>query len=647
MSGGWQDGAGDGSPGVAMETIGETAELTAEARDQLLYDAVLDFRAGRYEESEAKSRRLLAAIPHFFPALLLLGMTVAKTGAAAEAIESLRQAIALDRRSIDARNELASLLRSEGRTEDAVIEARHAVRLNPDEPGSHNNLALCYLVSGRVPPAIVHFKKAIGLQPDNAMFQHNLGLALQMQSRDVEAMAAFRHALDLDPTHPEALAHLGRLLVIHGQPDEAARCYERAAAAQPDATLGALHQAEALMQQGRAAEAENCLRQAIAARPDSDLAYQVLGVLQQRLGRFADANASFERAIDLQPKRVSAYLSLIQGKKINTADQPLVQRMLAMVGDGRLTQVERSRLHYALGKAYDDLADYETANRHFDRANKIEADQMRQAGRSFDRRRHKAVIDQAIEGFTAEFFSRHATDRSDSDLPVFIVGMPRSGTTLVEQILSSHREIGAAGELSYWTDRLALAGSALSGGIGEAGLRRLADDYLALLRSAAPLERRVTDKMPANFLVLGLIHLVLPRARIIHCRRDPVDTCLSIYATPFSNPLDFAHDRADLVFFYQQYARLMTHWRSVIPRSRMLEIDYETLVAEPERATREMIDFCQLGWDEACLRHQDNQHLIMTPSLWQARQPVYRDAVERWRRYEGWLGAFRDLLNDR
>ena len=454
---------------------GETAPIDAQARDELLYAAVLDHQAGRFDEADAKSQRLLAMVPGFFPALLLRGMIAGKTARPAEGIELLREAVALNRRSGEARNELAGLLRSQGRTADAITEAKHAVRLEPDDPGSHNNLALCYLVAGRMPLAITHFRQAIGLKPDAAMFHHNLGLALQQQLRDVEAMAAFRRALELDPDHAEALAHLGQLLFQHGQPDEAARCYERAAAAQSDATLGALHKAEALMQQGRAAEAESCLDQAVAANPQSDLAYQVLGVLQQRRGRFDAANANFERAIELQPKRISAYLSLVQGRKIGAADAPLLERMRAMVDDGNLTASERSRLHYALGKAGDDLADYEGANRHFDRANAIEAEQMRQAGRAFDRRGHKAGIDRMIAGFTADLFARHAAAASDSELPVLIVGMPRSGTTLVEQILSSHRDIGGAGELSYWTDRLALAGAALAGAIDEAALRRLAD----------------------------------------------------------------------------------------------------------------------------------------------------------------------------
>jgi tetratricopeptide (TPR) repeat protein len=626
---------------VPQPTASGGAILDPETRDRRLYDAAVAFRAGRYDTAEAAGRALLAAAPEFFPALLLLGMVAGKTGRPAEGIALLRRAVARDRRSADARNELAGLLRSEGRAEEAVTEAKHAVRLQPEDPGSHNNLGLCHLAVGRAPLAITHFQRALALKPDAAMFHHNLGLALQQQARDLEAIAAYRRALDLDGANAQALAHLGQLLLQHGEAEEGTRCYERAAELQPDPTLGALHRAEALLQAGRAAEAEACLRRAVAADPGSDLAHQVLGVLLQRRGRFDEAAASFARAIELQPKRISAYLSLVMGKRVGAADRSLLDAMLALLDDPLLTATERSRLHYALGKAYDDLADYASASRHFDRANEIEADQVRRAGRGFDRKGHKTVIDRIIAGYPAALFAQRPASGSQSELPVLIVGMPRSGTTLVEQILSSHRDVGAAGELSYWTDRQAL--SAPAAAVGRADLVPLAEDYLALLRRAAPAARRVTDKMPGNFLVLGLVHLVLPGARVIHIRRDPIDTCLSIYQTAFGNPLDFAHDRSDLAFFYREYERLMAHWRAVLPSDRFFEIDYEALVADPERVSRAMIDFCGLEWDEACLAPEANEHVIMTPSLWQARQPVNRGAVARWRKYENWLGALRRL----
>ena len=617
-----------------------TAAFGAEERDRRLYGAVRAFQAGRYAEAEAEARAL-KQICGYFPAVLLLGMIAAKTSRAQEAIELLREAIGLDHRSLEAHNELATVLRSQGRNEQAIAAAKQAVRLKPADPGSHHNLALCYLAADRVPLAITHLERAIALKPDAAMFHHNLGLALQRHSHELAAIEAFRRSLALDATNVEALSRLGQLLMKHGSGAEAAQCYERAAGLQPDGATAAVHRAEVFLQQGRIEDAEGCLRAALESAPESDLLHQVLGVLLQRTGRFEDAAVSLQRAIELQPRRISAYVSLVRGKRIGPSDAALLAAIQALLRERSIPANDRISLHYTLGKAYDDLGDYKQAITQFDRANELAAARMRAEGRWFDRRAHRAFVDQAIARFSAEGLARQPPSGSESALPIFIVGMPRSGTTLIEQILSSHPQIGAAGELSYWTDRRSLVAQVPE---SAAALQQLAEDYLVRLSAASPSSLLVTDKMPANFLVLGLIHLVLPRARIIHCGRHPVDTCLSIWSTPLGNPLDFVHERANLVFYYEQYARLMEHWRRVIPADRFLEVDYEALVADPERATRTMLEFCGVPWDAACLQHERNRHLIMTPSLWQARQPIYRDALERWRRYEPWLGPFKRLL---
>jgi hypothetical protein len=230
---------------------------------------------------------------------------------------------------------------------------------------------------------------------------------------------------------------------------------------------------------------------------------------------------------------------------------------------------------------------------------------------------------------------------------VLIVGMPRSGTTLVEQILSSHPEIGGGDELTFWSEKAAALADAGARALTRAVARAIVDDYLGLLRGIAPAARRVTDKMPQNYLHLGLVHMMFPRARIIHCRRNPVDTCLSIYFTHFSLMKDYAFDRRGIVFFYEQYLKFMTLWRHVLPSDRLIEIDYETLITDREQVTRRMIDFCGLEWHSACLYSESNPRAVKTASMWQARQPIYKTSVERWRRYEPWLSEFRQLLAQR
>jgi hypothetical protein len=221
--------------------------------------------------------------------------------------------------------------------------------------------------------------------------------------------------------------------------------------------------------------------------------------------------------------------------------------------------------------------------------------------------------------------------------------MPRSGSTLTEQVLSSHPAVAGAGELQFWGARYQHLRDIWSLTSSAEATKRLADDYLARLRPFGPKAVRVTDKTLSNFMLLGVIHRVFPNATLIHCRRQPIDTALSIFTTNFETNLDFASDRGDLVFFFRQYQRLMAHWREVLSPDRLFEVDYEALVAAPESQTRRLIAACGLEWNDACLEPHRNTRRINTASVWQARQPIYHTSVERWRRYEPWLGELRDL----
>jgi hypothetical protein len=221
--------------------------------------------------------------------------------------------------------------------------------------------------------------------------------------------------------------------------------------------------------------------------------------------------------------------------------------------------------------------------------------------------------------------------------------MIRSGTTLVEQILSSHPEIGGAGEQTFWLDNWRSALTTGQEAVDPTGIQLAGSRYVALLNRIAPGKRRVVDKMPSNYPGLGIIYLALPKAKVIHVRRHPVDTCLSIYATPNRRHADFMHDRDNIVTAYRQYQRIMDHWRSTLPAGYLMEIDYEDLVCNSEAVSRTMIEFCGLNWSDACLRPEQNRKPVVTPSAWQVRQPIYSTSSGRWRRFEPWLGAFAEL----
>jgi tetratricopeptide (TPR) repeat protein len=382
------------------------------------------------------------------------------------------------------------------------------------------------------------------------------------------------------------------------------------------------------------------LRRTLARDPTNAMAHDLLGNLLTELGHFDEAEECFARAVAIAPLLAGSYYDLVRCRPLTSADSDIVARMEGALATPGLDMAQRLRLHLALGKAADDLGDYVLAMRHLDAA-----DAVRRSSTPFDSAAFDAEIDRLIARCTPELIARAPELGSSDATPVFIIGMPRSGTTLVEQIVSSHPEVAAGGELNFWNERGAawhLAGAAEA---ETPFLSQAATDYLRLLRGIGPRAARVTDKMPFNFLWAGLIHLAFPRATIIHCRRAAIDTALSIHQTHFHPGLAFPTGGAELVAYFRSYRRLTDHWRRVLPADRLIEIDYEDLTRTPEPVIRRIIAGCGLAWDDACLRPDRNPRAVKTPSKWQTRQQIYHSSVERWRRYEPWLGPLHALLD--
>jgi tetratricopeptide (TPR) repeat protein len=382
------------------------------------------------------------------------------------------------------------------------------------------------------------------------------------------------------------------------------------------------------------------------------MAYDLLGNLLTEFGRFDEARACFERAIAIAPMLAGSYYELVRCRPVtsNDNDDGLLHEMQTALATPGLEAVQRLRVHLAIGKAAEDLGDYALAMQHFDAADAVRHGTVR-----FDSAAFSTETDRLIARCTPEWIARAPELGSSDATPVLIIGMPRSGTTLVEQIVSMHPEVGAGAELHFWNQRGAeWHGSDADGNetafvstehqVSEF-LAKAAADYLGVLRAIAPKAARVTDKMPFNFLWAGLIHMAFPRALIIHCRRTAIDTALSIHQTHFRPGLAFPTGGAELVAYFRDYQRLIDHWRSVLPADRFIEVDYEDLTRAPEPVIRRIIAACGLAWDDACLRPERNPRAVNTPSKWQARQPIYRTSVARWRRYEPWLGPLRALVD--
>ena len=533
---------------------------------------------------------------------------------------------------------LATKLLRAGRPADAIAPLRDAALLEPFNPIIQHDLGLACLEIGRISDAIAALQWAVASNPRYGDAHFRLGIALEKVGDMNGAIVAYDRATQLLPSLTEAWFRAGALVYELGHRDEAIGCFRRAAATGGRTYFGRLGNARALLTEDRNQEAERVLRETLVADPRNAMAYDLLGNLLSEFGRFDEARACFERAITMAPLLAGSYYDLVRCRPVTSDDDGLLQSMEAALATPGLEAVQRLRLHLAIGKAADDLGDYALAMRHFDAAGDV-----RRGCGSFDSAAFSVESDRLIARCTPELIARAPEHGSSDATPVFIIGMPRSGTTLVEQIVSSHPEVGAGGELNFWNERGAAWHRTGAATNDAPFVAKAAADYLSLLRAIAP-TARVTDKMPFNFLWAGLIHRAFPRAIFIHCRRAAVDTALSIHQTHFHLGLAFPTGGTDLVSYFRCYQRLTDHWRSVLPADRFLEVDYEELTRDPEPVIRRIIAACGLTWHDSCLRHERNPRAVKTPSKWQTRQPIYRTSVARWRRYEPWLGPLSALV---
>jgi tetratricopeptide (TPR) repeat protein len=541
--------------------------------------------------------------------------------------------------------EAADRLLRAGKNAEALRLLLEASRLTPDGPLVLARLGLAYVTTGRGQQAIEVLRRSLAKRPNVGEVHYHLAIALQGVGDENGAVDAYREAVHLSPELADAHGRLGSLLYQKGLRSEAVPEFEKAAALLPGTPQASIHRAMAHMAMDRMAEAEDELRREIARDASNSGAFHLLGWILQVNGKLTEAVDVFERAIQNDPVNAYAYQGLVNSRKFTEADHPWIQKMLSQLekseGPAVMGPVEgrrRMTFHFALGKVLNDLGNYAEAMTHFDAAN-----QIRRWLLPFNREGMERRIERLTTRYTPEFLAKNRALGSDDRTPILIAGLPRSGTSLLERMISNHPEVRGCGELDFWNENGRIWAFAEPAALARVS-GELQRDYLGLLRQGAPHVARATDKMPFNFYWLGFIHLIFPNAVIVHCRRNPVDTCLSIYMTQFSVEWDFASALGDLADYHRLYRRLMDHWRAILPPNRLLEVDYEDIVAEPEKAARSLLAFCGLPWSAACVHPEANPRAVATASHWQARQPIYTTSVERWRRYEPWIRELRELI---
>ncbi|MBL8267758.1 tetratricopeptide repeat-containing sulfotransferase family protein [Steroidobacter sp.] len=506
------------------------------------------------------------------------------------------------------------------------------LRVYPDHAPATHYLGLVAQQSGDTPTAIALLKRALRLNPLDATAHNHLGQLFMMLKRVPEALQHFEAAVSAAPTHVDSLNSLANALKTTGDLRRATTLYRQALAQNPASPHASYNLANVLKDQQLFDEAQLWYERALAATPDHLPAHHNLALLLEQKGQFSEAAAHYRRVLQLNPNHAKALANLLAIRSLDP-DAEVLARAQTLARDASVGDQDRIVLHHGLGKYFDHRQEYDIAFGHFDAANSLQ----RQKRRAFDIAETIAYVDELIETFSADYFAATAGGGDPSQRPIFIVGMPRSGTTLTEQILAAHPDVFAAGELqgipaiartlhpNYPAAVATLPASARTD---------LARTYLAKLEELAPAgARRVTDKLPVNFMQLGLIATLFPNARVVHCRRNPLDVGLSCYMELFQMRQDFTADLEHFGQYFLQYERLMAHWRRVLPLP-MIEQTYEELVVSPESHIRALVAHCGLEWNAACLDFHQAERAVLTPSRWQVRQPMYRSAAGKWRRYE-------------
>ena len=565
-------------------------------------------------KAEACQQRALAINPNLAQALNNLGSIQRDRKDKEGASGYYRRALKAAPRHLESINNLGGVLTESEQPEEAVRVLLQAIQLNPGYAEAHCNIGTAFLVLEQFDKAAAGFSNALALKPDYPEAYLGLARVHKEQQRPNEAEAMTKKALALAPEKAEAHSLLGEIYTEYGYPDKAAQAFTSALQLNPDLLSAHLGKGYLLMEQGRMATAE----------------------------------ASFRHALSLDAANLGARLAMAQVKKAETDDENMTALVEAAEKIDTMLETKAMTLHFALGKCYDDTKRYDLAMHHF-----LAGCRLKRKRIQYDPEDNDNIRRNICEFFSPETIEKLRGEGCPSNLPIFVLGMPRSGTTLIEQIIASHPLVYGAGELP---DLLALAakpkaegldGYPLSlAGITPPDLKILGERYVAGLQARQPEAKRITDKMPANFNCVGLIHLMLPNAKIIHVKRNPVDTCLSGFTNLFHKSLHHSYDLAEIGRYYRNYAIIMDHWRTVLPAGAFYEVQYEEMVADHENKARALLTYCGLPWDDACLDFHKTKRNIRTASVTQVRQPLYTSSVERWRKYEAHLGPLLVALGD-
>jgi tetratricopeptide (TPR) repeat protein len=704
----------DNSNNYPTDNSASLQQLTLEQAMQL---AEQHQASGNLQQADQILRQILQAQPKHALALHLLGIITHQSGNTELATQLITQAIDIRPDMALFHSNIGEMYRMLGRLDEAIIHGDKAVSIEPGNASAHSNLGIAWYDKDDLDRAEICQKKALSIHPSLIAALNNMGSICRNRKELEAAEKYYRKVLAIVPQHLESMNNLGAVLTEREQPEKSVELIQQALILSPDYAdahhniaiawlileqeektemafnrelqlrpnapepyqgLAQLH-----LSQKNLTEAEKMARKAFELAPDKAEIHSILGDIHTQAG-FPDkaetdyahaleldgklenahlgkghllmeqgemdaAKTSFQRALELNVDGIGAKLALVQSYKVTDGDE----NMTSLIQEGEkidtMLETKAMSLHFALGKGFDDTKQYNKAFPHF-----LEGCRLRRKRIEYSTEANDKYVDNIISFFSSDHIKQLRSEACTSDLPIFVLGMPRSGTTLTEQIIASHPDVHGAGELP---DLLDISGNPQGNdfsdypqsltGITQAELKIMGNRYVTGLAERNPKAARITDKMPANFNCLGLIHLMLPNAKIIHIKRNPVDTCLSNFTKLFGHKSQpQSYDLTEIGLYYRNYARLMDHWREVLPKGSFYEVEYEKLVVDNENQAKALIDYCQLDWDDACLNFHKTKRIVRTASITQVRQPIYNTSVERWRKYETYLEPLLDALGD-
>ncbi|HEY1930388.1 MAG TPA: sulfotransferase [Acetobacteraceae bacterium] len=612
----------------------------------LLDTAVACHQAGQHAEAEALYRQVLQADPDDLDALNLLGVLLQDRGDLAGSIALLSHAIELDPEFPEALTNLARAQCAAGDAEAAAANAALAVIFDAELAEAHQQHGRALLMLGQNQAAVDACREAVRLTPQSADAHCDLGAALARLGADQEAAAAFRGAIELQPDHLHALLGLANASTRLREHEAALALSEKAVAAAPDHAESWVCLAYARRDNRDVPGSIEACQRAIAIAPERPGLWILQGDNLAAAGQFDQAREHYEHAGELDPGSVDALAGLAKISQLSTASSSL-GRLQDVLDDAHQPAEARITAGFTLGTVHDAAAHYDSAFASYAAANSLALEALNAHGRSFEREPLAQRIDWLMEAFGPDTFRAIADWGDPSELPVFIVGSPRSGTTLAEQIVASHPLVFGAGERKDIPDiafRLESDAAVMEPQTWDKNaVQREAREHLARLHSLGNGAERVIDKLPDNILLLGHIAMLFPRARVVICRRELRDVGLSCFFQPFRDNMPWSFDLADIATRLCETERLSCHWRDALPL-RVLELQYEALVGDLEGESRRLIDFLGLDWDASCLAFHQLDRPVMTASGWQVRQPLYTSSVGRWRHYQSHIGALQEGL---